>query len=42
MLVFAVGYFARPLGAIFFGHIGDKYGRRNALLGDAVTMAVAR
>ncbi len=41
LLVFAVGYFARPLGAIFFGHIGDKYGRRNALLGDAVTMAVA-
>ncbi|MFP3297223.1 MAG: MFS transporter, partial [Vulcanisaeta sp.] len=39
LLVFAVGYFARPLGAIFFGHIGDKYGRRNALLGDAVTMA---
>ncbi len=41
LLVFSVGYFARPLGAIFFGHIGDKYGRRNALLGDALTMAVA-
>ncbi|ADN49808.1 MFS transporter [Vulcanisaeta distributa] len=41
LLVFAVGYFARPLGAIFFGHIGDKYGRRNALLGDAITMAAA-
>ncbi len=41
LLVFAVGYFARPLGAIFFGHLGDKYGRRNALLGDAITMAVA-
>ena len=41
LLIFSVGYFARPLGAIFFGHIGDKYGRRNALLGDTLTMAVA-
>ncbi|MCG2892560.1 MAG: MFS transporter [Vulcanisaeta sp.] len=41
LLIFSVGYFARPLGAIFFGHIGDKYGRRNALLGDALTMTVA-
>ncbi|BDR93421.1 MFS transporter [Vulcanisaeta souniana] len=41
LLIFAVGYFARPLGAIFFGHVGDKHGRRNALLGDAITMAIA-
>ncbi|MFB6469775.1 MAG: MFS transporter [Vulcanisaeta sp. AZ3] len=41
LLVFAVGYFARPLGAIFFGHVGDRYGRRNSLLGDAITMAIA-
>ena len=24
--VFAVGYFARPLGGIFFSHIGDRIG----------------
>ena len=26
---FAVGYLSRPLGGIFFGHLGDRYGRKN-------------
>lgn len=26
---FAVGFFARPLGGIVFGHIGDRIGRKN-------------
>ena len=30
--VFAVGYFARPIGGILFGFIGDRMGRRKALL----------
>jgi MFS transporter, MHS family, proline/betaine transporter len=30
--VFAVGYFARPLGGIFFSHIGDRIGRRRVLV----------
>lgn len=30
-LVFAVGFFARPLGALLFGYIGDKYGRTRSL-----------
>ncbi|WCR53497.1 MAG: Proline/betaine transporter [Wolbachia endosymbiont of Ctenocephalides orientis wCori] len=30
--VFAVGFLMRPIGAAIFGHIGDKYGRRVALL----------
>ncbi|MEZ2391546.1 MFS transporter [bacterium RCC_150] len=30
--VFAVAFFIRPLGAVFFGHLGDKYGRKNVLL----------
>lgn len=29
--VFAIGYLTRPLGAIIFGHIGDKFGRSHAL-----------
>lgn len=29
---FAVGFIMRPIGSIFFGHIGDKLGRRKALM----------
>ncbi|WP_181762616.1 MFS transporter [Pseudarthrobacter sp. B4EP4b] len=37
----AVGYIVRPLGAVVFGHIGDKYGRKNALMGTLMTMGGA-
>jgi len=29
---FAIAYLMRPLGALFFSHIGDKYGRRHMML----------
>ncbi|MEU6264541.1 MFS transporter [Saccharopolyspora shandongensis] len=29
---FAVGFIARPLGGIIFGHFGDRVGRKNALM----------
>ncbi|QEK39754.1 MFS transporter [Candidatus Sneabacter namystus] len=38
---FAVGFIARPLGGIFFGYIGDKFGRRAALLCSAFGMTFA-
>lgn len=31
-LLFAVGFLFRPLGAFIFGHIGDKYGRKKAVV----------
>jgi MFS family permease len=30
-LTYAVGFIARPLGGIVFGHFGDKYGRKRLL-----------
>ncbi|MGW4828942.1 MFS transporter [Amycolatopsis japonica] len=38
---FAVGFAGRPVGAALFGHIGDRFGRKPALLGSTVAMAVA-
>ncbi len=28
----AVGYLARPIGGVIFGHFGDKFGRKNILI----------
>jgi MHS family shikimate/dehydroshikimate transporter-like MFS transporter len=38
---FAVGFFARPLGGIIAGHIGDRFGRKPPLVGAMVVMGVA-
>jgi len=37
--VFGVSYLLRPLGAIVFGHYGDKLGRRNVLAISIITMS---
>ncbi|MEV4100354.1 MFS transporter [Nonomuraea sp. NPDC049649] len=38
---YAVGFFARPLGGIVFGHFGDRVGRKSALVVTLVMMGVA-
>ena len=38
---FAIAYLMRPLGAIFFGHIGDRLGRRHMLLISVAVMTAA-
>lgn len=38
--VFAIGFLMRPLGAVIFGHIGDRVGRGPALLWSVIAMAV--
>ena len=38
--VFAIGFLARPLGALLFGYIGDTLGRREALAWSIILMAV--
>lgn len=36
--VFAASFLMRPVGGVVFGHIGDRYGRRRALLISAALM----
>ncbi|WP_411730500.1 MFS transporter [Paeniglutamicibacter sp.] len=40
-LVFGTAFFVRPLGAIFFGRLGDKVGRRTSLIGSVILMSAA-
>jgi MHS family proline/betaine transporter-like MFS transporter len=41
LAIFAIAYLARPVGAMVFGHFGDRIGRRDALLISAAMMSVA-
>lgn len=38
---YAVGFLARPLGAVVFGHLGDRFGRRSALVTTLLMMGAA-
>ncbi|MEO6086731.1 MAG: MFS transporter [Umezawaea sp.] len=38
---FGVGYLARPVGAVFLGHIGDRFGRKRVLVATLLLMGVA-
>lgn len=37
----AAGYIARPIGAVLYGHFGDKVGRKAALLATLIPMGIA-
>ncbi len=38
LLAFAFGFISRPVGAVVLGYVGDRYGRRSALLCSALGM----
>ncbi len=40
LLIYALGSVARPLGGILFGFIGDRYGRKRALIASISFMAI--
>jgi MFS family permease len=38
---YAIGFFARPIGAAFFGHFGDRIGRKATLISTLLLMGLA-
>ncbi|MBA3339438.1 MAG: MHS family MFS transporter [Geodermatophilaceae bacterium] len=38
---YAVGFIARPIGGVIFGHFGDKIGRKNVLVVTLLLMGIA-
>src|SRR3954447_26808171 len=36
--IFAVGFLVNPVGAVIFGHVGDRVGRRSALAASLLMM----
>lgn len=40
-LLFAVGFICRPIGSLIFGHIGDRHGRKKALVISMSMMGVS-
>ncbi len=41
LATFAIAFFARPVGSAFFGHFGDRIGRKATLVAALMTMGVS-
>src|SRR5215471_15924510 len=41
LATFGVGYVARPIGAFFLGHVGDKFGRKTVLVFTLILMSAS-
>src|SRR6516165_1732084 len=41
LVTFAIAFLARPLGSAFFGHFGDRIGRKTTLVAALLTMGVS-
>jgi len=41
LATFAVAFFARPIGSAFFGHFGDRIGRKTTLVAALLTMGIS-
>ncbi len=39
--VFSIAFFARPFGAVVFGHFGDRVGRKTTLVAALLTMGIS-
>ncbi|EHJ5166040.1 MFS transporter [Campylobacter lari] len=40
-VTYGIGFIARPIGALFFGYLGDKYGRKNVLMSTIALMGIS-
>ena len=41
LLTFLVGFIARPIGGAFFGHLGDRIGRKSTLIATLLLMGIS-
>lgn len=41
LAAFAAGFFVRPFGALYFGHVGDRHGRKKAFVQTIILMGVS-
>lgn len=40
-VTYGIGFIARPIGALFFGHLGDKHGRKNVMMATIALMGIS-